>query len=281
MVRPLIALMALVAVPLAVTGCGGGADAGATEGMSAQQILDQASTKTEALTSYRFGVDVKATAEVSAGGAVGDLLRNPVDISGEGAAKDPGDFTLDVTANLGPGPIQANITKVGPALYASVLGQAIKLDVPADTVRSLDATQLAPAISGWMETPEIVGTEEVDGVSLVHIRGKVDEKALAEDVGGLAGGLGAGDAVDPSAAGAGNDLETGVVDVWVGADDMLIHKATADVVSKDPLDAAPQVKALDLKVSASLSDFDAPVDVEAPAGARTVDLDSITGLLGG
>lgn len=281
MVRPLIALMALVAVPLAVTGCGGGADAGATEGMSAQQILDQASTKTEALTSYRFGVDVKATAEVSAGGAVGDLLRNPVDISGEGAAKDPGDFTLDVTANLGPGPIQANITKVGSGLYASVLGQAIKLDVPADTVQALDATQLAPAISGWIEKPEIVGTEEVDGVSLVHIRGAVDEKALAEDVGGLAGGLGAGDAVDPSAAGAGNDLETGVVDVWVGADDMLIHKATADVVSKDPLDAAPQVKALDLKVSASLSDFDAPVDVEAPAGARTVDLDSITGLLGG
>lgn len=281
MARPLIALLALVAVPLAVTGCGGGADAGATEGMSAQQILDQASTKTEALASYRFGVDVKATAEVSAGGAVGDLLRNPVDISGEGAAKDPGDFTLDVTANLGPGPIQANITKVGPALYASVLGQAIKLDVPADTVRSLDATQLAPAISGWMEKPEIVGTEEVDGVSLVHIRGVVDEKELAQDVGGLAGGLGAGDAVDPSAAGAGSDLETGVVDVWVGADDLLIHKATADVVSKDPLDAAPQVKALDLKVSASLSDFDAPVEVTAPAGARTVDLDSITGLLGG
>lgn len=281
MVRPLIALMALVAVPVTLAGCGGGADAGATEGMSAQQILDQASSRTEALTSYRFGVDVKATAEVSAGGAVGDLLRNPVDISGEGAAKDPGDFTLDVTANLGPGPIQANITKVGPALYASVLGQAIKLDVPADTVESLDATQLAPAISGWIEKPEIVGTEEVDGVSLVHIRGAVDEQELAKDVGGLAGGLGADDVVDPSAAGAGNDLETGVVDVWVGADDMLIHKATADVVSKDPLDAAPQVKALDLKVSASLSDFDAPVEVEAPAGARTVDLDSITGLLGG
>ena len=95
------------------------------------------------------------------------------------------------------------------------------------------------------------------------------------------GGLGAGDAVNPSAAGAGNDLETGVVDVWVGADDMLIHRAAADVVSKDALQAAPQVKALDLKVSASLSDFDAPVEITAPAGARSVSLDSIAGLLGG
>lgn len=280
MARPLIALMALIAVPVALAGCGGGGTS-AVEGMSAQQILSESSARTEALTAYRFGVDVKATARVSADGVVGDLLRNPVDISGEGAAKDPGDFTLDLTANLGPGAIQANITKVGSALYASVLGQAVRIDVAPAAVESLDVTQLAPAIAGWIENPEIVGTEEVDGVSLVHIRGSVDEKELAEDVGGLAGGLGAADAVDPSAAGAGNDLETGVVDVWVGAEDMLIHRAAAEVVSRDPLDAAPQVKALDLDISASLSDFDSPVEVTAPAGARTVDLDSITGLLGG
>jgi hypothetical protein len=277
--RPLLAITAAIATALLIAGCGGGTDM--TQGMSAQQILDEAAVKTEALTSYRFGIDVKATADVDAGAAVGDILANPVDISGEGAAKDPGDFTLDLTANLGPGPIQANITKVGGALYASVLGQAIKLDVPASAVTSLDATKLAPAISGWIDNPEIIGTEEIDGAAVVHIRGTVDEKALAQDVGGLAGGLGAGDAVDADAAGTGGDLETGVVDVWVGQEDLLIRRATAEVVSKDALDAAPQVNALDLKVSASLSDFNAPVEVTAPAGARTVDLSSITGLLGG
>jgi hypothetical protein len=87
--------------------------------------------------------------------------------------------------------------------------------------------------------------------------------------------------VNAGAAGTGGDLETGVVDVWVGQEDLLIRRATAEVVSKDALDAAPQVKALDLKVSASLSDFNAPVEVTAPAGARAVDLSSITGLLGG
>lgn len=274
--------MAIAAGALLLAGCGGGSSGSdATQGKTAQQILDESSAKTEALTSYRFGVDLKATATVTGAGDLAGFLANPVEISGEGAAKDPGDFTLDLTANLGPGAIQANVTKVGGGLYASVLGQDVKLDASPQTVRSLDVTGLAPAISGWITQPEIVGTEEVEGVSLVHIRGKVDEAELAADVGGLLGGLGQEGAVDPGAAGAGSDLETGVVDVWVGTEDMLIHKAEAEVVSADPLAAAPQVKALDLDLTATLSDFDAPVEVTAPTGARTLSLDSITGLLGG
>lgn len=273
-------LVAVAAGALLLAGCGGGGS-DATQGKSAQQILDESSAKTEALTSYRFGVDLKATATVTGAGELGTFLANPVELSGEGAAKEPGDFTLDLTLNLGPGAFQANVTKVGGSLYGSVLGQDVKLDASPQTVRSLDVTGLAPAISGWMTAPEIVGTEDVDGVQLVHIRGTVDEAALAEDVGGLLGGLGQGDAVDPDAAGAGSDLETGVVDVWVGAEDMLIHKAEAEVVSGDPLAAAPQVRALDLDLTATLSDFDAPVEITAPTGARTLSLDAITGLLGG
>ncbi len=280
MARPLIALMALVAVPLVAAGCGGGGT-DATQGMTAEQVLTKAAANTEALTSYRFGIDVKATAKVDGGGALGDVLRNPIDISGEGAAKKPGDFTLDVTANIGPGPIQANITKVGGGLYASVLGQAVKIDLPAQAVRSLDATRLAPAIADWIENPEIVGSEDIDGVPVVHIRGTADEKALAEGIGGLAGGLGADDLVQPGATGAGSDLETGVIDVWVDEEQMIIRRASADVLSEDALAAAPSIKALDLDLTASLSDFNAPVEVTAPTGARTVSLDQITGLLGG
>ena len=280
MARPLIALMALVAVPLVAVGCGGGGT-DATQGMTAEQVLTKAAANTEALTSYRFGIDVKATAKVDGGGALGDVLRNPIDISGEGAAKKPGDFTLDVTANIGPGPIQANITKVGGGLYASVLGQAVKIDLPAQAVRSLDATRLAPAIADWIENPEIVGSEDIDGVPVVHIRGTADEKALAEGIGGLAGGLGADDLVQPGATGAGSDLETGVIDVWVDQEQMIIRRASADVLSEDALAAAPSIKALDLDLTASLSDFNAPVEVTAPTGARTVSLDQITGLLGG
>jgi hypothetical protein len=272
--------MALVAVPLVAAGCGGGGT-DATQGMTAEQVLTKAAANTEALTSYRFGIDLKATAKVDGGGALGDILRNPIDISGEGAAKKPGDFTLDVTANIGPGPIQANITKVGGELYASVLGQAVKIDLPAQAVKSLDATRLAPAIADWIENPEIVGSEDIDGVPVVHIRGTADEKALAEGIGGLAGGLGADDLVQPGATGAGSDLETGVIDVWVDQEQMIIRRASADVLSEDALAAAPSVKALDLDLTASLSDFNAPVEVTAPTGARTVSLDQITGLLGG
>ncbi len=275
-----MALTALVAGAALLAGCGGGGT-DMTQGMSAEQLLTESAKRTEALTSYRFGVDLKADVDIDADGAVGTLLANPLDINGEGGAKDPGDFTLDLTANLGPGPIQANVTKVGDSLYLTVLGQAIKLDIDADTVESLDATQLAPAIAGWITNPTIVGTEDVNGVQVVHIRGDVDEMALAEDIGGLASGLGAEGAVKPGAAGEEGDLETGVVDVWVGQEDLLIHKAAADVVSKDPLEAAEAVKSIDLQISASISDFNAPVEITAPSGAREVDLDSIAGLLGG
>lgn len=280
MARPLIVLATIIAAIAFLAGCGGGGT-DLTAGMSAQQVLTESATRTEALTSYRFGVDVKATAEVDAGGALGGLLANPIDITGAGGAKDPGDFTLDLTANLGPGPVQANITKVGDSLYLTVLGQSIKLDVDAATVKSLDATRLAPALAGWISNPEIVGTEDIDGVPVVHIRGAVDEAALAEDVGGLASGLGAAGSVSPGAAGTSGDLETGVVDVWVGQEDLLIRKAAARAVSKDPLAAAPAVKAIDLDVSATLSDFNQPIEITAPSGAREVSLDSIAGLLGG
>ena len=280
MARPLIVLTTVIAAIALLAGCGGGGT-DMTAGMSAQQVLTESATRTEALTSYRFGVDVKATVKVDAGGALGGLLANPIDITGEGGAKDPGDFTLDLTANLGPGPVQANITKVGDALYLTLLGQSIKLDVDAATVKSLDATRLAPAIAGWISNPEIVGTEDIDGVPVVHVRGTVDEAALLEDIGGLAGGLGAADAVTPGAAGSNGDLETGVVDVWVGQEDLLIRKAAARALSQDALKAAPAVKAIDLNLSATLSDFNQPVEITAPSGARTVSLDSITGLLGG
>lgn len=280
MARSLIALTTLIAGAALLAGCGGGGT-DMTQGMSAEQVLTESAKRTEALTSYRFGVDLKADVDIDADGAVGTLLANPLDINGEGGAKDPGDFTLDLTANLGPGPIQANIIKVGDALYLTVLGQAIQLDVDPATVKSLDATKLAPAIAGWITNPQIVGTEDADGVQVVHIRGDVDETALAEDIGGLADGLGADGAVKPGAGGPDGDLETGVVDVWVGQEDLLIHKAAAEVVSKDPLEAVTAVKAIDLTLSATISDFNTPVEITAPAGARKVGLDSIAGLLGG
>ncbi len=276
--RSLILLLALATLPFVAIGCGGGTDA--TQGMTAEQVLTESAKRTEALTSYRFAIDVKAKAELDAAGALGDILSGPLDITGEGAAKDPGDFTFDVTVTLGPGPIQANITKVGGALYASLLGQAIKLDVDAAVVKALDATKLAPALAGWIKDPVLVGTEEVDGVPVVHIRGTVDEKALADDAGALLTGIDAGGAVTAAAAG-GDQLEVATVDIWVGQEDLLLHRVHAGLVSKDALAAVPGLKSIDLDLTATLSGFDAPVDITAPAGARTVDLASITGLLGG
>lgn len=276
-------MIATVVTAVLVAGCGTAPDM--TQGLTAQQILDQAAAKTDALTSYRFGVDLKVDADLAAGtveASIGQIFADPIRIEGQGGVTEPGDFTFDLTATLGSLPVQANVTKVGGALYASILGQDIKLDVPANTVSSLDVTGLAPSIVSWVKNPEVIGTEEVDGVAVMHIRGVVDTAALADDAGGIVEGLGGGSGVDSGTAGQADAvLEKGTVDVWVGQGDLYIYRADAVVVTTGPLTAAPQLTAIDLDVSARLSDFNGTVQVTAPEGARTVDLGAITGLLGG
>lgn len=279
-------IIAVAGATLALAGCGGGSS-DQTAGKSAEQILSVGSVQTRALTSYHVAVTAKVNADLAAGavsGNTGDILRQPIDLSGEGDVRKPGDLSFDLTTTLGTIPLQMNITKVGGGLYASVFGQDIKIDLPADAVSSVDPGELAPAIASWMAHPTIVGNEDVDGAPTVHIRGGVDVAALMKDVGGLAGQLGATgkNAVTATTTTQATDaLEKGQVDVWVGTDDLYIHRADADVTLKGTIDAVPQVTALTLALSSRLSDFNGDVQIAAPEGARTIGVGSVAGLLGG
>lgn len=280
-------LFAIVAVAfvalIALSGCGGGSDAAA--GKSAEQLLTESAVNTRALRSYRFALTAAVDADLASGsdaGILGTLLGDSLVVDGEGAVAEPGDLTFDLTFDIAGSPVQINITKVGGGLYASVLGQAIKIDLPAGAVQDVDATEIAPTIAGWIANPQIVGTEEIDGVAVIHIRGEVDITSLTDNVGSLIGGFGAGGPTAPgTAAQAKSALKRGVIDVWVGASDLLIHRVTADVMLSGVVDAVPQLTALTLTVSATLSGFDEPVDITAPTGARTLDLNAIAGLVGG
>ena len=116
----------------------------------------------------------------------------------------------------------------------------------------------------------------------MHIRGDVDAAALTEDIGSLADTVGSPGAVSgATAAQAKAALQRGVVDVWVGTDDSLIHGADADVVLKGQVDAARGLDALALKVSTRLSDFGTTQTITAPTGAQKLNLSSVGSLLGG
>ena len=280
----LVTITAAGIAAIALTGCGGDSTSAPT-GQSAEQILTEASAKTDQQTSYHVAVTAKVDADAqkgALGGQLGAVLAQPLDISGEGTVQKPGDVSLDLSTKIATAPLQINLTKVGDGLYVSVLGQSFEIDLPKGTVASVDPSTLASSIAGWIANPKIVGDEDLNGTPTVHIRGDVDAAALTEDIGSLADTVGSPGAVSgATAAQAKAALQRGVVDVWVGTDDSLIHGADADVVLKGQVDAARGLDALALKVSTRLSDFGTTQTITAPTGAQKLNLSSVGSLLGG
>ncbi|MFZ4754829.1 MAG: hypothetical protein ACOYL4_02320 [Miltoncostaeaceae bacterium] len=270
---------------LTLVGCGDSSSAPAsTDGRSAQQILSDAATKTAAQDSYRVALTAKLDADVAkgAGGQVGAALSEPLDISGEGTVRKPGDVSFDLSTTIAKAPIQLNITKVGDRLYISVLGQALELATPKGSVKSVDPMGLPSALAGWITSPQVVGDEDLAGVPTVHIKGDVDAAALTEDLGNTAKRVGAGDTLNSKTlAQADKALQRGTVDIWVGTQDGLIHGADADIALKGKVDAVAQVSALAFTISTRFSDFGTTTPITAPKGAKPLDLDNVTGLLGG
>jgi hypothetical protein len=213
---------------------------------------------------------------------VGAALSQPLDISGEGTVRKPGDVSFDLSTTIAKAPIQLNITKVGDQLYISVLGQSLKLNTPKGSVKSVDPMSLPSALAGWISSPQVVGDEDLAGVPTVHIKGDVDAAALTDDLGNAAKRLGAGDALNSKTlAQADKALQRGTVDIWVGTQDGLIHGADADIALKGEVDAVAQVSALEFTISTRFSDFGTTTPIAAPKGAKPLDLANVTGLLGG
>lgn len=285
MKRPLlltITAAGLAAITLA--GCGGDSSS-AFAGKSAEQILTEASAKTDQQTSYRVAITAKTDIDLAAGasgGQIGTILSQPLDISGEGTVQKPGDISFDLSTEIATSPIQINLTKVGDGLYVSVLGQSLEITLPKGAVASIDPTTVPSSIAGWITNPKIIGDEDLGGTPTVHIRGDVDAKALTEDIGTLTDAAGSPGVVSgATAAQAQAALQRGVVDVWVGTEDILIHGADADVVIEGDIDAVDGLSALALKVGTRLSDFGTTVKITAPADARKIDLGNLGSLLGG
>ena len=270
---------------LTLVGCGDSSSPQAsTDGRSAQQILSDAATKTAAQESFRVALTANLDADVAkgAGGQVGAALSQPLDISGEGTVRKPGDVSFDLSTTIAKAPIQLNITKVGDQLYISVLGQSLKLNTPKGSVKSVDPMGLPSALAGWISSPQVVGDEDLAGVPTVHIKGDVNAAALTDDLGNAAKRIGAGDALNSKTlAQADKALQRGTVDIWVGTQDGLIHGADADIALKGKVDAVAQVSALEFTISTRFSDFGTTAPITAPKGAKPLDLANVTGLLGG
>lgn len=287
-----LALVALVLGALLVAACGGGGDGDEdrVQGLAPAEILERSREAADAATGYRLGLQAQLTATPAAnvrlGGLLAMLVSGPVTLDAEGPVRRPDAASLDASIMLGSGlQAQANITKVAGDLYISAFGQDLRLDLPPEQVEAVNPADLVPALLGWMADPQEVSRESVDGVQTVLLRGGISPEAVTADLGGLSGELGAGPLSAADRARAQRQLAAslreGVVEVWVAVGDLLPRRMHARIALAGRVDAVPQFEALDLDATLSLSDWDDVGEITPPAGARTIDPDSLTSLIGG
>jgi hypothetical protein len=283
------AALVVCAAAAVVAGCGGGGGGDTTKSLTPEQILQRARESARTVTSYRLNLDATIQAKPGTGSGaatVRRLLANPLKVSGQGPVKTSGDASLDVATQLGPIPLQLNVTKVGGGLYVTVLGQDLKLTLPPATVRRLNVDALRTAPLDWMTQPTEVGREKVDGVDTVHLRGSVDTSKAGPDITQALQSLGLGGAasrprIERAAAQVKAGLKKGTVDAWIGEKDFQTRQLAAMIRESGKVDALPQVRALSLDLKEGFTHLNEPVTVTAPAHARPVDPSKIFSQLGG
>ena len=281
LIRTALAALAAVLAALLVAGCGGGDSGGGqdlTAGLTPAQILDRSAAEMAKLDTFRIALDGTARVNLAPGASVpgASLLSGPIGFSGAGPVQPPDKASIDATIELPSFSPQVNLTRVGDGLYVGVLGQDFKLGVPASAVRLLDLGALYPTLTGWMARPASSPGEDIDGAPTVKVTGTLDpQKALADLAPLITGGNGSAviDAKKLRRA-----LKEGTVEAWIGTQDLRPRRVHV-VLKADGLTGLP-VRALDLDLTAGLSAFDEPVDIQAPSNPRPLDLNSLGSLTG-
>ena len=177
--------MVLTACIAVTAGCGGGTTTDRVAGLSPDEILRQSATATDALDAFRVAVDATVQADVAPGTLpklLGDALRDPVTLTGEGPV-DGGAASFDFDAKVAGLPsLQGNVTKVDGELFAGVLLTEYRVGFPAAQVAAVMPGRLAHGLLSWATGPAEVGREAVDGVPTVHLTATVDAAQALSDI---------------------------------------------------------------------------------------------------
>jgi hypothetical protein len=281
MPRPLRRALALVLIALAVAAaaaCGGGDGGGEdlSKGLTARELLDRSAEEAAAAESFRIaveatgGVDLAERSEVP----VGDLLAGDLDVSGEGPVQPPDRASLDLQLRLAGPTLQGNVTRVGDEVFIGVLGQDFRVDLPPEQVALLDLSALYPTLVGWAVDPEESGRGEIDGTPTVTVTSDLDPERALTDLAPLLQIDGV------SAEQARAAVSEGSLEASIGTEDLLPRRVRL-VLRADGsgLDAGVGPIAIDL--TADLTAYDEPVDIQAPQDARELDLDQLGSFAGG
>jgi hypothetical protein len=276
--RPILGIAIALAISVGLAaGCGGGDGGGEdrAQGLTPAELLQQSADAFAGLESFRIGLE--ATGDISftdpPSGPAG-LLNGPLELSGEGPVEPPDKASIDTSLQVGGIPLQVNLTRVGDDVYLGALGQDFRVALPREQVALLDFGALYPTLADWTTDPAEAGREDVEGTETVKVTGTVDAHKALTDLGPLLG-LGTVGAAEARSA-----VRTGTVEFWIGTEDLLPRRVHL-VLDADASGISPTVGAVDVDLTANLSQFGDPVDITAPDNARELDLDQLGSLVGG
>jgi len=271
----------------------------AAAGVSADQIVKDSEAKMAQLKSASFsadmGLEVQGDPSKMTDPTQKAMLSQGISLHVEGkSATDPMASDMKMSAGIAGQTLNFGMMAQGDKAWVEYQGKWYAVDqknskslsdqakTGAAPTQQLKSLGLDP--SAWGTSYEMVGTEDMAGTQVYHVKATADPAKLAEDLTramndpSLLNKLG-----DPNTA---KQLEQGLaqnkkqvealkkslkdvnVDYWIGVDDRLMRKAefSADLATKGQKGMAG-VDGMTMKMSMTMADFDQPVTVTPPAKA--------------
>jgi hypothetical protein len=309
----ILVLVLALALALVAAACGGSGDqasttssaaATAADGRSAEQIVKDSEAKMATVKSASFTADAAMelqgdTSKITDPTAAA-LLSQGISVHAEGkAAMDSkvGPVT-DTTVSLGIAgqTLEFGMKAVGKKAWLEYQGTWYKVD--GKNTKALDVQSLGSGgltqqlksmgfdVNQWGMTYELLGTEDLSGVQVYHIKGTADTAKMAEsltkaaadpnlgkELQGVSGQLGQlTQGLKPDAKQAeeiAKGFKSATWEYWIGVDDQYTYKSQAAVVmDMSALKDNQGISGLTVKGTMAQSDFDQAFEVTKPAGAK-------------
>lgn len=183
-----------------------------------------------------------------------------IDVSGAFQLAGPQDMPkveVEIRTSSGGKDVNAGFVSTGDKGYVVVDGtgyefpadawtQVVEARAAGDKAAAAPTAVLGAEAASWVRDVKDEGTETIDGVETRHVSATIDGAAAMRDIAKAAGG-----ALPAGAQGAVKDAK---VDAWVGADDRIVRRISAEMA----------VAGETLKLEFNLSEVNDPQTIAAP-----------------
>jgi hypothetical protein len=248
----------------------------------ARAVVDRTFAKPHVYRSGRLTTDISIDGEAITGAAGPFRIALQGPFSSNGGGKVPS-FALLIALKLGSNQSKLGMISNGKAVWMDLAGNDYELPPevfasfrkayatdpkakPQKGSSPLDRTGFKPL--DWIESPEVVGHEQVGEADTDHIRAEVNAPKMLAELGGLlglarsAGGglLSLSNLSDEDAKRLGASVDHAQVNVWSARTDGALRRITVDLKTKP----ANGVKSTTIHLDISMTDLNQPQTIPMP-----------------